>query len=227
MSPERTQQSSPESRPRRAALPAVYGLDLVTDATGPSVDPATNRIMAVGLSSARADERFDGDERELLAALDTRLMALPAGVVVTWHGSVLAIPLLAARARVQRIRLGLVLEADRRSAPPSPVLGVETAVRSRWGNHAVLDLQRVYEPEVSRWRLRRRERDPETLIPPADELTPRDPCRDARLVRSLAERRWSRARRYIDSVSTTANDDRLPSARAGTAGTRTVGTGTV
>jgi hypothetical protein len=221
MSPERTQQPAQEPRPRRTALPAVYGLDLVTDASGPLVDPFTNRIVAVGLSSARGDERFDGDERELLAALDTRLMALPAGVVVTWHGSVLAIPLLAARARAQRIHLGLVLEPDRRSAPPSPVRGVETAVRSRWGHHAVLDLQRVYEPEVSRWRLRRRERDPETLIPPTDELTPRDPCRDARLARSLTERRWSQARRHIDSVSTTAPD------RPTTVGTTAIDTRTV
>ncbi|MDA3039433.1 MAG: hypothetical protein O3C27_07850 [Actinomycetota bacterium] len=183
-------------------LPAIYGLDLVTDCAGPLVDPVVNRIVAVGLSSSNSDQLFTGDEAQLLDELDERLHALPAGVIVTWQGSVLAIPLIAARAAVHGLDLGLTTEPDKRSAAPSPVLGVAAAVRARWGQHAVLDLQRVYKPGVSRWRGRRnRHRDHEALYPPTDNLIARDPSRDARLARSLAERRWPQARRHIDLVA--------------------------
>ncbi len=183
-------------------LPAIYGLDLVTDCTGPLVDPAVNRIVEIGLSSSNRDQLFAGDEAALLRDLDDRLSALPPGVVVTWQGSVLAIPLIAVRAATHGIALGLTIETDKRSAPPSPVLGVHAAVRARWGQHAVLDLQRVYESGTSRWRGRRnRDRDHEALYPPTDNLIARDPSKDARLARSLAERRWPQAKRYIDLVA--------------------------
>lgn len=183
-------------------LPAIYGLDLVTDCTGPLVDPAVNRIVEVGLSSSNSDQLFAGDEAALLRDLDDRLSALPAGVVVTWQGSVLAIPLIAARAATHGITLGLTIETDKRSASPSPVLGVDATVRARWGQHAVLDLQRVYESGTSRWRGRRnRDRDHEALYPPTDNLIARDPSKDARLARSLAERRWPQAKRHIDLVA--------------------------
>lgn len=183
-------------------LPAIYGLDLVTDCTGPLVNPAINRIVEVGLSSSNSDQLFAGDEAQLLCDLDDRLNALPRGVVVTWQGSVLAIPLIAARATIHGLTLGLTTETDKRSSAPSPVLGVDAAVRARWGQHAVLDLQRVYESGSSRWRGRRnRDRDHEALYPPTDNLIARDPSKDARLARSLAERRWPQAKRHIDLVA--------------------------
>ncbi len=183
------------------SLPAIYGLDLVTDSAGPLVDPDLHRVVAIGLSSTNTDQLFDGDEPTLLEELDTRLSTLSPGVIVTWHGSVLAIPLIAARAQRHHVALGLCLEADKRTAPRSPVLGVDAAVRARWGNHAVLDLQRVYESHGPRWWGRRnRDRDVEDLLPPTDDLIARDPCKDARLARCLAERRWSQAKRYIDPL---------------------------
>lgn len=188
-----------------SGLPTIYGLDLTIDASGPFVDPASDRVLEVGLSASHCDDLFAGDEADLLRELDDRLAMLPAGIIVTWHGSVLAIPLIAARARLHRLTLGLALEQDKRSAPPSPILGLDAAVRARWGQHAVLDLQRVYEPGGGRWWGRRhrdhRDRDHEALFPPTDDLIPRDPCKDARLVRCLAERRWSQAKRHIDALS--------------------------
>lgn len=184
--------------------PAIYGLDVTTSATGPFVDPTTDRIVAIGLSSSGADEYFDGNETDLLSDLEERLGLLAPGVIATWDGSVLALPLLAARARHCSVPLSLRLQSDRRAAPPSPVRGVDQPVRGRWGDHQILDLRRVYEPG-RRWGLLGRGRDREDLIPPTDELAPHDPCSDARLARRLAERRWPQARRHLDTLTESAD----------------------
>ena len=180
--------------------PPIYGLDLLTNATGPLIDPASDRILEIGLSTPNEDELYEGGEPELIELLDRRLRLLEPGVLATWHGSVLAIPMIAQRAARWQLELGLTLWADRRSAPPSPIAGVEEASCASWHTHQVLDLRRVYETIEPKRRSRRRGRgvDPEDLIPPADDLALRDPRKDARLARQLAERRWSQARRFVD-----------------------------
>ena len=184
--------------------PPIYGLDLITDAVGPLIDPVTNRIVEIGLSTGSGDELYEGGEPELLELLDRRLRLLDPGVLATWHGSIVALPLIAARARHWKLDLALTLEADRRAAPASPVIGV-TAVRAQWHDHGVLDLRRVYETaEPRRWRRRRNtSRSLEDLIPPTDDLADRDPQKDARLARQLAERRWPQAKRLIDRIDLT------------------------
>lgn len=188
----------------------VYGLDLITDAEGPLIDPHRDQIVGIGLSIPSDDELYEGGEPELLELLDRRLKLLPAGVISTWHGSIVAIPLIAARAARWDLKLGLTVWADRRSAPASPVAGVESASCASWHDHALLDLRRVYEAsEPRRWTRRSKSRtDPEDLIPLPDDLAHRDPRKDARLARQLTERRWSKARRYVDVTNENSGGDR-------------------
>jgi hypothetical protein len=186
----------------------IYGLDLITDADGPLIEPDRHQITQIGLSRRAEDELYEGGEPELLELLDRRLKLLPRGVLATWHGSVLAVPLIAQRAERWKLSLGLTLWVDRRAAPLSPVAGVDTAYCASWHDHALLDLRRVYETsEPKRWSIRGRSRpDPEDLIPTPDELTQRDPLKDARLARQLAERRWSQAKRCVDTADPRNSD---------------------
>lgn len=192
--------------------PPLYGLDLVTSTVGDSptpiaspplapFDPATDRIVAAGLSLDGCERHFDGDEATVLAALDELLTELPPGVLVTWFGAIVDLPVVAARSDALALGLGLRLRPDPRDTRTSPVAGVEGAWCGAWHQHRHLDLARVYAAGGggSRSRLRRG-RVPEDLIPPADELTGHDPRHDAHLTRCLAERRWSRARRLVDRM---------------------------
>jgi hypothetical protein len=189
--------------------PPLYGLDLVTSTTGGapdplapqpgSIDPADDRILAAGLSLDGCERRFDGDERTLLAELDEFLTELPPGVLVSWYGSLVDLPVLAARAEALGVAVGLRLRPDRRDDRTAPAAGVGGTWCGAWHQHRHLDLARVYVDGGSRPR-RRRARVPEGLIPPSDELTGHDPRHDAHLTRSLAERRWSRARRLVDRM---------------------------
>jgi hypothetical protein len=191
--------------------PPLYGLDLVTDtvADAPTpnlspaftpIDPATDRILAVGLSLEGCEFHFDGDEVSLLREVDEFLTELPPGVLVTWYGAVVDLPVLVARAERLGLALGLRLRRDRRDERTSPVTGAEGAWCGVWHQHRHLDLARVYTPGSSRSLRLRRARVLEDLIPPSDELTGHDPRHDAHLTRCLAERRWARARRLVDRM---------------------------
>ncbi len=188
------------------AAPLIYGLDLITDSEGPAIDPSRHRIVAIGISTGAGDELFEGDEATILTDVDARLEMLSAGVITTWGGSVLALPLLSGRARAHGLELDLrVFDDERRAAQsvlPSPVLGVDRPMWGAWHAHPHLDLARVYD-DNRRWRplrSRRHESETENLMPVPDELTRRDPRKDARLARSLAERRWAQARKLIDRI---------------------------
>jgi len=182
--------------------PPIYGLDLTAETAGPRINRTTDRILKIGLSRTAEDEIYEGGEPELIELLDRRLRLLPVGVIASWHGSILAIPLIVARAERWDLTLGLRVEIDRRAAPLSPILGVESAVIGQWHQHQLLDLRRIYETsEPRRWsRLGRSKSNAEDLIPPVDDLARRDPRKDARLARQLAERRWPQARRFVDRV---------------------------
>lgn len=186
-----------------SAQPHLYGLDLITDAEGSSVDPHSNRILAIGLSTHSGEERYDGDEIEILTLIDRRLQMLREGVIVTWNGAVLGLPMIALRA--QRlgvdIQLQIALDHRRPAVLDSPLNGLERPVWGSWHGHSHLDLSRVYEQDARRWNpLRARRQTPESHLPATDELVHRDPIRDARLTRALAERRWAQARRLVDRM---------------------------
>ncbi len=188
-----------------AAQPPIYGIDVITDAVGSSINPSSDRIVAVGLSLSTGTELFDGPERDLLSLLDQRIEALPTGVVATYNGSLLDLPMIDRRARQRGLDIGLRLRADRRAAPDSPLTDLDHAVCGSWGPHEHLDLRRVYDEGRQKKRGRF---DPEMLMPVADELTDRDPCRDATLARRLSERRWNRAKKYVDRMPVPAGSAR-------------------
>lgn len=196
--------------------PPIYGLDIVVDAEplpatpGTAddrsdvvvLDPSTSRVVAAGISTVDGDEYYDGSERRILSVLDQRFAVLEPGIISTWNGSILDLPFLRARARALRISLGLRVRPDRRrgprpaasrsqvSGPVQPTVRVGDArsgaarpVCGAWHHQRHLDLRWVYGESAS-----------------TDELQHLDPRRGAHLARSLAERRWVRARRHLDRI---------------------------
>lgn len=192
--------------------PPIYGLDIAFESrlvddrrrNGPHdgvviLDPSTSVIVGAGLSTVDGDEFYDGSERRILSILDQRFAVLDPGIISTWNGSILDLPLLRARAKVLQLGLGLRLRPDRRrnlrvvgrtgvESRPAFQVGRTAAggvrpVSGAWHQQRHLDLRWVYDHVAS-----------------ADELTSPDPCRGAHLARSLAERRWGRARRHLDRV---------------------------
>jgi hypothetical protein len=163
------------------------------------LDPYESVIVGAGLSTVDGDEFYDGSERRILSILDQRFAVLDPGIISTWNGSILDLPLLRARAKALQLGLGLRIRPDRRrnlrvvgrsaanrrpafQVGRSPAGGVRP-VSGAWHRQRHLDLRWVYDHVAS-----------------ADELDSSDPCRGAHLARSLAERRWSRARRHLDRI---------------------------
>jgi hypothetical protein len=163
------------------------------------LDPYESVIVAAGISTIDGDEYYDGSERRILSVLDQRFAVLDPGIITTWNGSILDLPLLRARARALELGLGLRIRPDRRRTlrvvgrsplPGRPAFQVGRTpaggvrpVSGAWHHQRHLDLRWVYGDDTS-----------------ADELTSPDPCRGAHLARSLAERRWNRARRHLDRI---------------------------
>jgi hypothetical protein len=166
------------------------------------LDPSNSKVVAAGISTIDGDEYYDGNERRILSVLDQRFAVLDPGIITTWNGSILDLPFLRARAKLLRLGLGLRVRPDRRREPrsarrerrqPSVQVGNATIGPTRpvcgaWHSQRHLDLRWVYGETAS-----------------TDELIGRDPQRGAHLARSLAERRWLRARRHLDRVPPPAN----------------------
>ena len=180
--------------------PPLYGFDLLTDATEHYIDPARHRILKVGISTPSGDHVYDGEEGEVLQLVDHRLALLPPGVIVTWQGSLVDLPLFHLRSRALGMSPGLRLRADHRAAPPSVLKDIEHPWCADWHGHQHLELRRVYDESSRWWNPLRSRLDPESMIPPSNDLARRDPCKDARLARSLAERRWQQARKSVDRM---------------------------
>lgn len=180
--------------------PPLYGFDLCTSASSTSVDSARDRITRIGLSTPAGEEIYEGDEGEILHLIDHRMAILPPGILVSWQGSLLDFPLLVRRARHTGLETGIRLRPDRRPAPPSVIVGLEHPWCSAWYSHQHLELRRVYDTGERWWNPMRNKLDTELLIPLPDTLAEHDPAHDARLARSLAERRWSQARKFIDRM---------------------------
>ncbi|MGI9596250.1 MAG: hypothetical protein ACR2QK_08825 [Acidimicrobiales bacterium] len=166
------------------------------------LDPANSTVIAAGISTIDGDEYYDGSERRILSILDQRFAVLDPGIISTWNGSILDLPFLRARAEELRMGLGLRVRPDRRRGPrparthrPQPSVQVGEADRGpakpvcgAWHRQRHLDLRWVYGEAAS-----------------TDELLDRDPRRGAHLARSLAERRWMRARRHLDRIPPPVN----------------------
>lgn len=186
--------------------PPLYGFDIVIDTARPAardqppIDPSTDRVACVGISLEGRDLLFDGDEADVLSAVDDLLAELEAGVLVSWQGGLVDLPVVAARSRLIDVPTGLRLRRDARDTRRSPVRGAPGGCCGAWHQHRHLDLARVYDPSGPRVMRALRGRDGDDLIPPTDELANHDPRRDAQLARCLAERRWNRARRLVDRM---------------------------
>lgn len=180
--------------------PSLYGLDLISDSDGETIDPLRDRIVAVGISTPMGEEIYDGDETEILRMIDARVAMLPIGVISCWLGSRVAFPFMACRAETLAVPMGLTMSEDRRIDLPGTVSGLRHPWLVSWHGHSHLDLQKVYDHEGRR-RLGRRVRpDPDNLTPATNPLADRDPGRNAKLARSLATRRWGQAKRLVDQV---------------------------
>ncbi|MEM7322399.1 MAG: hypothetical protein AAF531_04870 [Actinomycetota bacterium] len=165
------------------------------------LDPSQSTVVAAGISTIDGDEYYDGDERRILSILDQRFAVLDPGIISTWNGSIFDLPFLRARARALRLGLGLRVRpdrrrhlrrvADQRQAPSLRVgdqNGSSRPVCGAWHRQRHLDLRWVYGDASD-----------------TDSLTDMDPRRGAHLARSLAERRWVRARRHLDRIPPQTN----------------------
>lgn len=189
--------------------PPIYGLDFLTTCESGTFDPQRDRIAAIGLATSAGTEIYDGDEADLLDLVDRRLGLLPTGVIATWFGSLIGLPLLQARADSLNVVLQLNIAPDRRSKVDSSVVELDQAVMANWRSHQHIDLRKAYTDKGGRRRLvGRRDNDAptsDTQISGSSELAMRDPEQNARLIRQMTERRWPQCRRLVDRVPVAAN----------------------
>ena len=191
----------------------IYGLDIEIDTRRGGLDPAVSTVLTVALCGPGFDDVFIGDEFTILRGLDTRLAALPAGVLATWNGATFDLPFIADRARILGLELDLQLFLDRRlTLNRAPLPGHAGAYRGAWGHHAHLDTFRLYGGGVAgsnRMSLKTLGRllgfgchggpaDPTHDL--ANEALHANAASDARLARVLAQRRWNSAFRLIDRL---------------------------
>ncbi len=172
------------------STPTLYGLDVLALTDGSPVDPQRARIRTVGISTDAGAVSFSGDERQVLTDTVEFLTSAEAGCVVTWMGASLVLPLLITRAEIVGVDLGVRFTADRRNDRVD-VVGFDRPVLATWLQHQHLDLGRFYDE-------RSRGIGETDAGVEADEFIDRDPANSAGLLRSMARRRWDRARRLVD-----------------------------
>lgn len=189
----------------------VYGIDMEIDTKAGVVDPAVAAVRSVAISGRNFDDLFTGSEVEILRDLDHRLSELPAGVLVSWNGSIFDLPYIAERARLIGVDLGLALCLDPRlTLGRRPLPGHAGAYRAAWGEHRHLDTFRLFGrsgadgPQGPMARLARRMGIGGVPSRPAHDLTAEavhaHAASDARLARVLAERRWPAALAMVDEL---------------------------
>ncbi|HEX6166241.1 MAG TPA: hypothetical protein VFZ30_05630 [Acidimicrobiales bacterium] len=190
-----------------------YGLDIETDTAIDGLDPAVSPVVAAALSTPEGDEVFTGPEAGILAALDRRLRALPAGVLATWNGAAFDLPFLGDRAAACDVGLGLRLVPDPTVVlGRGPLRGHRCAYRAAWHQHDHLDAYRVYRSDVGRLLdiscslkaiarlvgLTPVEVDRERIHEMSPASLDAYVASDARLARLLSERRWPGVARCVD-----------------------------
>jgi DNA polymerase elongation subunit (family B) len=194
----------------------IYGLDIETDTSVDGLDPAVSPVVTVALSGPAGDEVFAGAERDLLAALDEALRALPPGVLATWNGAAFDLPFLADRAARLGLAVGLTIELDPTIVSRRPPLAGHTgAYRGTWHGHRHIDTYRLYRGDVgpalqvscSLKTIARLvgltpvEVDRERIHALPDDVLRAYVTSDARLARLLTERRWPAASRFVDPAA--------------------------
>jgi uncharacterized protein YprB with RNaseH-like and TPR domain len=191
----------------------VYGLDIETDTTIDGLDPAVSPVVLAALSTPAGDEIFDGDEPDLLAALDARLRDLPPGILATWNGAAFDLPFVADRAGAAGVPLGLTLVPDPTVVlGRGPLRGHTGAYRATWHAHRHIDAYRMYRGDVGRVLriscslkaiarvvgLTPVEVDRERIHELSREVLDAYVTSDARLARMLTERRRANLARFVD-----------------------------
>lgn len=199
--------------------PAVYGLDIETDTTENGLDPRVASVVTVALATPGYEAVFTGREDVLLYDLDESLRRLPPGVIATWNGAAFDLPFIADRAALWDLDLGLCLEHDPAlTLHRAPLPGHCGAYRASWYAHGHLDAYRVYRSDVgpalriscslksiARFvGLSPVEVDRTRIHDLSNEALHAYAASDARLARTLAERRWATASRCIDRPPTAA-----------------------
>jgi uncharacterized protein YprB with RNaseH-like and TPR domain len=196
------------------AIPArIYGLDIETDTATDGLDPRRSRVLAVAVATPSGEEVFlaerPEDEAALLRSLDDHLASLTSGVLATWNGGRFDLPFLATRADHCGVQLGLHLRPEPVTCPPDQDLYL-----GRWHTHGHLDGYRLYRNDVGRhFGLSCGLKSVARLVglPAVDvdasavhRLSPAAladyVASDARLARTLVERRLPGARRAIDRL---------------------------
>lgn len=130
----------PATRPPANERRPAYGFDIETDTTRGGLDPATSRIIAIGVAGDGWERTFTGREAYLLAEADAFLAQLPPGHLVTWNGAGFDFPFLWDRAIAAGVALDLYLSPDPRiPVPHGPPTGHQLAYRVRWGAHDHID----------------------------------------------------------------------------------------
>lgn len=201
--------------------PAVYGLDIETDTTENGLDPRVASVVTVALATPGYEAVFTGREDVLLYDLDQSLRRLEPGVIATWNGAAFDLPFIADRAALWDLPLGLRLEHDPAlTMARSPLPGHRGAYRACWYDHSHLDAYRVYRGDVgpalriscslksiARFvGLSPVEVDRTRIHDLSNEALHAYAASDARLARTLAERRWPTASRCIDRSPANAHD---------------------
>ena len=193
--------------------PAVYGLDIETDTTENGLDPRVAPVVTVALATPGYEAVFTGREDVLLYDLDQSLRSLEPGVIATWNGAAFDLPFIADRAARWGLDLGLRLQLDPSiRTHHAPLPGHRGSYRAGWYDHSHLDAYRVYRSDVgpalriscslksiARFvGLSPVEVDRERIHDLSNEALHAYAASDARLARTLAERRWGTASRCID-----------------------------
>lgn len=192
--------------------PFIYGIDIETDTRVDGSDPAVASITTVVLSGQGFEEFFIGDEADLLTALDRRLASLPPGLLASWNGATFDLPFIADRAELLGVALRLRLCPDQSLTMGRPTLpGHASAYRASWADHAHLDTYRIYGDTSTGWASLRTigrliglgEQGGRAVRRSdlANEALHANAASDARLARSLAERRWTAGLRLADRVT--------------------------
>ena len=129
----------------RGVVPQLYGLDIETDTETGGLDPEYSAVVAVAVSGPNGSRVFDGDETDILIALDDHLRTISPGVLVTWNGSKFDLPFLDDRARRLDVTLGLRLALDpQMPLGRGPLAGHAGGYRGRWYRHGHLDAFRAF-----------------------------------------------------------------------------------
>lgn len=176
--------------------PTLYGLELVVDMQNSPqmtesgttmLDPKSAVITAAGVSTPDGDVLHRGSESDILRRLDEHFAALRPGIIATWNGSTLDLPLLEARASTLRVNVGLRVQPDRRQnlrLVGTSDVGARRPLVGAWHRQRHLDLN---------WLGTNRDN-------PNGPSAIQDPCRDALAARTAANQRWKRALRHLERM---------------------------